>query len=537
MKTIKLSLEAYAALGVTLLTQTPAKAQVVINDFDPDLRMMNWQYSANDDTLKIDIDANGMDDLIFIYDDYPGGNYVEVFSEDIVTSIGNGSAYSAAGLYSGDTVHAYLDWNSEALNVRTDFIWASGYACTVSYDGSFEANQYLPLKLTIDGATHYGWARLHCRHITEGDCDKPYGSPLTVFEVAYEQTPEMPIVCDANILSDNQTHDPKLVDFIDSDDFSAFHFSFVQWGYLDYEKLNLYFVPHQDSVLNFSVEQALSLDFMNYQSFSAEEIDTSGGNVLSISTDVKDIAGNVFDPNTYYSAFFMLVPQSGSGLYPSLSAPLGVKRAELQRCSLEIENIEMTYSASENLMAVSFDKDANDTDLSGYYVGILPDHVFYHSYDEVDYSLLDPEGYVWVPKSDEEFYTIELTGIHVTMYGDSILNGVAYDPVIIGIGDGYYRDLMCFAYGNVEYILSAGEIQNNVSIYQVSTAQAITEISELSKNYFLEVTDVQGKMCFLEQIVAKHQTFSFPSLPDGIYIAAIKENDVPVAVAKIILQK
>jgi hypothetical protein len=59
MKTNKRSLEVYAALGITLLSQTHAAAQVIIRDFNPDLRMMNWgETGLLKGTVTIDISKN-----------------------------------------------------------------------------------------------------------------------------------------------------------------------------------------------------------------------------------------------------------------------------------------------------------------------------------------------------------------------------------------------------------------------------------------------------------------------------------------------
>ncbi|MBK7036866.1 MAG: hypothetical protein IPH42_11175 [Bacteroidetes bacterium] len=89
MKRSKYSLEAYAILATSFVGLNKLNAQVTILDFDQDLRIVKWNSPfISHDTLRIDIDDNGIDDLVFDYESSGGYASIGVEIYDKVIAIG-----------------------------------------------------------------------------------------------------------------------------------------------------------------------------------------------------------------------------------------------------------------------------------------------------------------------------------------------------------------------------------------------------------------------------------------------------------------
>lgn len=83
------SIQAYTILATAILGSDRLKSQIVMEDFDPDLWLMNWQgFADEDEPIEIDIDGNGIYDVKFDYDfDYFGAD-IELYINDCVIGIG-----------------------------------------------------------------------------------------------------------------------------------------------------------------------------------------------------------------------------------------------------------------------------------------------------------------------------------------------------------------------------------------------------------------------------------------------------------------
>ena len=66
MKNPKFTLKAYAVFSSAFLNTSKLDAQVVITNFDPNLRIVKRDVpTVNYDTVKIDIDSKGIYDRIY----------------------------------------------------------------------------------------------------------------------------------------------------------------------------------------------------------------------------------------------------------------------------------------------------------------------------------------------------------------------------------------------------------------------------------------------------------------------------------------
>lgn len=548
MKTKKLSLEAYAALGIALLSQTNADAQVVIKDFDPDLRMMNWSEDGSmGDTITIDIDENGIDDIIFVYTENYGEADLIVYKNDAVTNLlikDNDTPIYAFSF--GDEINGSIIFSdSELLMYHASRYFSITSGLISSYFGAFKNDNYLGLQINIDGNIHFGWARVSVQTLADDDnANFRYsGSPLTVYEIAYEQTPVESIICDAGTIPETNTiGDVILTDDIDVNDISDLLLSFEVYAEPDFSELRFYLISSREDVINFSVEDALALTEERYLVIPADSLIVGEDFEMRLPIGLLDINGNPFSPDNYYSAFYMKIPVEGDSSILSLSAPFNVVKTVLQHCSLNASPIEMEFLYGEAAFHISFENDYSDEDIGEYGAGVakdgaVPDWTYYG----VDYTELDTVGIIHIPKTGDSVYELTLTGLTKDIFGNDLEPLYEYNPVIFGFGDAYFRDLMCFDYENIDVIYNVGIIEIGHKGYKIQQSNVFyfeTQIQNFTiGSFILELRTITGELLITEKIISEIQTFSFPSLPDGVYIATIKENDVPVLVAKVILQK
>jgi hypothetical protein len=544
-----LTLEAYAVLGVAVLAHKGADAQVYIRDYDPDLRMMNWREDGIiEDIISIDIDENGIDDLIFAYDHYgmawDANAELEVTFNDAVTGIiVKDSCWNCYDFSTGDSISGAIVYTNNPFQLYFASRYSSGYGYISTYYGAFHTSDFLGLLINIDGSDHYGWVRLSIKTLADEDVSgfRQTGSPLTIYEVAYNFTPMEDILCDAFNLPELKTIDyPVLNDVIDANNITDLEFSIYVFDKdsLDFSEIRFFLVPSKEDIIDFSVEQAMLLSTEKYLSIPAETL-SNGTNRFNLPLTLLDINGDSFSPEKYYSAFYLKLPASGFPSY-SLSAPFNVIKPELQRCELNSNDIYATESDVENYIELSFTADEFDYDISEYGIGLILEQ----DYEDWVYYGANPDSFdlnwvIHIPKTGLTSYDTLVSAPSKDIYGEEIIPYAIYYPILIGFGDGYYRDLFCYEVGEGNISLSAMDIYRDAFHIWQNTADRLHVIlpeSNTSK-CTLELTNTMGEFIAVEIITSVTQTFSFPSLPDGIYIATIKQNDVPVAVSKIILQK
>ena len=80
MRSKPFTLESYTLIAVAILGADKLNAQLITEDYDPDLRLMNWTVQTVEDSITIDIDGNGINDLVFNY-------YLEYYQSNIELEI------------------------------------------------------------------------------------------------------------------------------------------------------------------------------------------------------------------------------------------------------------------------------------------------------------------------------------------------------------------------------------------------------------------------------------------------------------------
>lgn len=339
MKTRKLTLPAYSAFCMALLGQTNSSAQVVITDFEPDLRMMNWRDDGGiKDTIAIDIDSNGITDLMFRYDeitDYWGAYFdVDVEFSDAVTGFIIGSSgFYPYDLMRGDTINSIMGiyyGTVELYKLEAEVLW---YGTSTTSYGPFQKDEYLGLKLNLDGETKFGWVRLSVANLGDTDIWEKVstGSPLTIFEMGYNNSVDEPTVCDAGALPEEYTvTHAALRDDIDANNFSDLQFHFYNYLTPDFSELRFFIVPSREDIINFSVEEALTLEESRYLSILPSSIVAYSDNSFSLPESFLDINGDTFSPDKYYSGFYLKIPLAGDTSHLSLSSAIDVMKPQLQ---------------------------------------------------------------------------------------------------------------------------------------------------------------------------------------------------------------
>lgn len=509
---------------------------------------MNWEDYSDYDTILMDIDSNGLYDLEFKYKRIDFYTYsVNLEFEDAVTAIANWDfAYGTArALNAGDTITPYLNWGSGSpVEIdKLDFILASsGSPCVIGYGGeNFSVDNYLAIKLNIDGAVHFGWVRLSTKNIMQYACDAGIGSPLVIYDYGYNATPDEAVVCDAKTLPEEETiSEAKLIDNIDADIFSDLQIFFKRQGDADFSQIRFYLVPDRNDVIHFSAEQALSLDAGRYFVIDSADM-VSGNNTFALPADLLDINGGVYSSDNYYSAFYLKIPVSGDTARLSLSAPLYIKKAVLQRCLLEVSDVAMSYDFNSDILHVEFQRDADDADISAYAAAPVweQDIQSWYEYGVLYYDI-DTTSLIIFPKSQADFYDLDLTGVTKDITGNDLESSKHYRPAILGLGDGFFRDLLCVYHGSESVTHGVNEMENgnDISISQSYFNILHTHVKNFGgENFTITIRNIEGNLFHTEKITSPEQNFSFPEMPAGVYLATITENSMVVAAAKIVWQQ
>lgn len=184
-ESLKKRLKAYSlTAGAVAAGATAVNAQVDYTDLDPDA------VASNTDTVYLDLNNDGTDDFVFLasFDTYGSGSFnvyknfaVALGSNAIVGSATSGGYLYPYAIPTGSVINGNLSMNSGS-NFQTlgwDYFTASGSAAyTFGNIRVDSGDAYVGLRLDLNGATHYGWARISLN----------LGGTLTLKDYAYEQT-------------------------------------------------------------------------------------------------------------------------------------------------------------------------------------------------------------------------------------------------------------------------------------------------------------------------------------------------------------
>ncbi len=544
MKPKLFSLKSYAALTAAFLASEKLSSQIIFQDFDPDLRLMNWTGDyIEDDSILIDIDDNGIYDLLFYYETNAGDASLDVKIQDAVTAIYADEAGYILPLESDGIVWPYMfNWKTGTNNLRNIYIstYSGSYTewCNSSPGGNTYINDYIPIKLSLDGSLHYGWIRLSTPTLSSGGCNfNNIGSPLVIYDIAWNDTPGGFINCEANV-------SPEIVfgvsDINDADTFSEFSFGFNYEDIHDLNELRFYIIPNRNECISFSVEQALTLNENRYLKLIPDDIDTDVNSNFSPNSDMLDINGDPFQQDHYYSAIMLSIPTDTTLMRSNLSVPVKVFKAIDNTCFLgdafvEIKAIlhdETGYSCSMTLFA-----DEDESDISIYKFGFYDHCDISEIYDRMNE--FDLENLPSVLITGQSVYQCNFNSITKDIFGDLIVPGTAYYPVLIGIGDGEQRDKNCFTVdceNPVCFPTRYSPVLNN-SLFSIVFEDGILTINALSEsleNIKFSLISVNGEQVVSELINEHVSRFNLDNLATGLYVATIYNNDLISAMKLIV---
>jgi|HubBroStandDraft_2_1064218.scaffolds.fasta_scaffold71618_2 hypothetical protein len=169
-----------AVAGMGILAAPSAWAEVV--------------YTPANLTLKqgitpLDINNDGVNDFRFYRGGYGHGSRLFILQQDAKNLVFNSATFNAAPLPSGARIGPKGAFNEDEDKAWFMAGWSEGLSGISSRsDGPWKQAQstYLGLKFSVNGETHYGWARMTVNAKT--------GIVATLTGYAYETIPNKPIL-------------------------------------------------------------------------------------------------------------------------------------------------------------------------------------------------------------------------------------------------------------------------------------------------------------------------------------------------------
>ncbi|MBP8917955.1 MAG: T9SS type A sorting domain-containing protein [Chitinophagales bacterium] len=532
MRSKPFTLESYTLIAVAILGADKLHAQLITVDYDPDLRLMNWTVQTVEDSITIDIDGNGINDLVFnYYLEYYQSN-IELEINDCVISIGveenySWSAYNIEFLDFGEQVGASHIWANEGNGIFTVSTFFSSFNSNwdINYRKEPFVDKYLPLKLKFGDDIYYGFVRLSIKtfgsHFFTGAYSAT-GSPLTIFSVSYNAIPNEPVICDENVLTESVTiNEVRFYDDLDAQSFNDFTLEF--YGSVpDYSEIRVYLIPSAADVINFSVNEAMALDASRYHSIPAAEV--LSPNIIHLPESLLDINGNIFNPDIYYSAFYMKIPIVGEDITLSLSTPLNILKPKAQHCDMSVDDISFNYLHQDEYFQVSFSADEEEYDISSYGIGLANEHTIEILLENHDYAYVDTSGLIQIPKTGASSYLVNLIGLDKDIWGNPLIVGAKYTPVIYGLGDGYFRDLLCYDQSGSFITYPLKDIKQT-QIYYTDDLLTINIPIEMVGNSKVELVSISGQKIMSIDLIQENTTIEISLFPEGIYFASIRQNN------------
>ncbi len=536
------SLESYALFAATILGSDKLKSQIITQNYEPDLRLMNWSGYADDiNPIIIDIDGNGIFDLEFDYNYDDDNANISLDINDCVIGVGvesfsNWDVYNIEFLNSGQLIGESIDWAHVGNRIlkgscqTTNYYGSSSWA---SYTPLPFISKYLPIKLQIDAEVHYGWVRLSINRLgISTNCWYGTGSPLTIFSISYNSIANDPLSCFENIITDPESnYYARLSDVLDTETIKDLAFVFDAET-PDYSEIRFYLTPNREDMVNFSTVDALLLDPSRYFSIPAGEVIPGVENKFNLPETLLDINGNGFVPDMYYSGYYMKMPLVGETLDLTLSTPMNIARTYLTHCYLNVNPIEMEFIINKGCFQVSFSKDFDGADIGSYGVGLvnsnnIEDIEEYYS----GYQLIDTTALVTTPKTFANEYAVDLIGLNKDIFGDNLIAGDEYAPVVVGFGDGYNRDLFCYNLTH-EFIVLPFVTEEDIHIFYYDNTLSVDVLPEMISNCKLEIVSVIGQKILAAEITQEKTTLDLSRLPKGIYLAVIYQNNTKTEIHK-----
>jgi hypothetical protein len=191
---------------------------------------------------------------------------------------------------------------------------------------------------------------------------------------------------------------------------------------------------------------------------------------------------------------------------------------------------------------VYFSTDSESPDIDAYAAGVVLDNTadnwYYYGFD--DYDEIDTiVGVISFPNTGPGDYDVPLTGLEHDIFGDPLYAGWEYHPVVIGLPDGHFRDLICLKwdYSGVKYLNNLDlEDQPGIEINQLTNNEILINAPDaLNHNFHLELQTISSQILHQEFLNTTTQIISIQNLPPGMYIVIIKDDVIPVAASTVIV--
>ena len=312
-------LHKYLSLTSALTGVSSLNAAVVYTDLDPDINLTN-----NNTSFEIDFNGDGVAEYEVNYDVYRifGGNGPLIYAPKISGKFGNkiGAYYLNGGgwgnpmlpeyfifpYYSNSYVDQNANWN--AANALFGYYFYNDWNYASQSLGAWDGtnDRFAILRFTLNGNTHYGWARFDVFTQYKG---------LIIKDFAYNDTPNESI-------KTGQKYDPKLVaDSVFAKDVENFNngldlsVSFKkakdEIGIKEYRIL----VVKEEDADNFSVSKA-------NKSSNYTKVEPTGNDIATVLKEFsKDVDGDFITNNVNYKVFILSVPDLEKTFNSNLSEP------------------------------------------------------------------------------------------------------------------------------------------------------------------------------------------------------------------------
>ncbi len=527
----------YSASALALLGTTNLRGQVMLTNPEPDIRITNISPYSHDDSVYIDINANGIDDVMLYYTHDALYDEVDIHIFGDVIALAADGSFADAFNY-GALISDALDWSSVETFRIYHFIsvsWWSGCDANATWIGG--ETTFIGLKLNIEDSTHYGWLRLSSHDIAVHDCYVGPGVPIDIFEYAVSEIPDVPITCDPGNI--NKNFNLKLVNMNDADSFNEFGFTRPYYSAYEDYTLRIFAIDNPANLISFDVAAALALSPDRYAEFSM------GGGVEpyyithQLPETLLTIDGSAFNTFKDYIFLYMVIPPPGDTSNLTLSTPSKWTEVSNSWChiggdisfalvdaSLGLDGVEMTFT----------DDDVKPSDIL-YRVTLSPDYDPYFDITDVT----DTLSYIDVPSTGADSYTIALVGLEKDIYGDALITGETYYGVVISPADTYYFDIGCY-YSDGHFVMpTTNSIENDADVkfhITQSGSMLFCDFETLNNDYSnisIEIYSYDGSKVIKNNITSSQIAIDCSMLSSGCYLIKLNQNGKLMATSKIFI--
>lgn len=421
-----------------LLLQDVADAQTVLTDIDPDMVIsIDISGLGSDDMDSIDMNGDGIYDFRFnmLFDmgcyvcgnssfaqiTALGSNAVGYTNQTIYTSCFDDSYIKqiVPSLYAGEIIG-----DDEVFDMQAQFFALSPNiaSCQVDFAGNAIRNsQYVPVKLQLDGESHYGWIRLDLT-----DIEIPFvlhERKLIIRDCAYNTVADEPI--EAEALFNTSAVWEYAFDADDNTDGSDISFAFYP-PESETEIAEYRVIAVKATSPDITLDEALLLTGDNYVTIFPDGSAIYEG---TFSTTSADADGDIIANNNTYKFFILSYPVAGETPHLSSASDTMLMKTDIDPLSIEFNITGDMGDATD--FNISFLPSETEVAIAEYRVMMSKDEDF----DAVQAELVTSENYhVILP--DGLPFSANLPHATTDTEGDTVTYGVTYKTYIYEVDNG-----------------------------------------------------------------------------------------------------